>query len=94
MRKILAVVVFLCSAASAYAAEPAKWCSDGYDKPAELAISDSGAVFSVGGKSITLDNEFWRENVTFVEASYAVEGEEHQNEKVVFYQDRVFWPCP
>jgi hypothetical protein len=39
----------LCGAASAYAAEPQKWCSDSYDKPAELIMpSDGPFVFKVG----------------------------------------------
>jgi hypothetical protein len=78
---------------TAYSAPPVKeWCSDGFEKPAELSLSQP-PVFKVGDKIEQLDPEFWPEDVTFATIDYALEGDEHKDEQIVIYQDRVFWPC-
>jgi len=93
MRKLLIVLALLCGAASAHAATAQKWCSDGFDKPAELTLTQA-PVFKVGDKVEALDPEFWPEDVTFATIDYALEGDEHKDEQIVIYKDRVFWPCP
>ena len=89
MRKLMALVVLLCGAASANAAE--RWCSG----ETELLIQAGGPVVKTNGKiTEALDPEFWPEHVTFATIDYASEGEEHKGEKIAIYKDRVFWPCP
>jgi hypothetical protein len=87
----MAIVVLLCGAAGADAAETVKWCSDGQ----ELLILANGPALTVDGKiTERLDPEFWREHVTFVTIDYASEDEEYNNEPIAIYQSRVFGPCP
>jgi hypothetical protein len=52
MQKLLALMAVLTGAASAYAAEPHKWYSNGFDNPATLTLGDDnergepGSIFA------------------------------------------------
>jgi hypothetical protein len=88
-----------CGAASAYAAAPAeKWCSGGYNltnNQAELVMRPDGPVLRLGDKTENLaaGGAIWEEKLIFATIDYAQEGVEYKDQKIVIYQDRVFWPC-
>lgn len=88
MRKLIAIMALLCGAASAYAAEPQKWCSDSYDKPAELIMpSDGPFVFKVGGKTENLfDDDYVLTEDSFIYATieFASEGFEYKKDALIF----------
>lgn len=88
-----------CGAVSVYAAAPAeKWCSGAYDltdRQAELVMLPDGPVLHIGNKTENLaaGGTIWEQKLTFATIDYAVKGVEYKDQKIVIYQDRVFWPC-
>jgi hypothetical protein len=54
-----------------------------------------GPVLHIGSKSedLAADGQPWKEKLTFATIAYSMEGVEYKGEKIVIYQDRVFWPC-
>lgn len=94
MRNLLACLVLLWSAASTCAAEPERWCSVAGDQRAELVFLDSGPIIRVNGKVTEhLDVATWRGHVIFATMNYELGQMAYKDQKVVVYNDRVYWPC-
>jgi hypothetical protein len=79
-----------CKAASPDAAEPQKWCSDSYDKPAQLIISGTVERLIMGGIDVTGDARYWwpPETITPAKISYYSEGREYKDESVLVINDQ------
>jgi hypothetical protein len=91
MRNLLACLVLSCSAASTYAAEPQRWCTESYGFPmAELVILDDGPVIKISGKVIARPH---KEQVIFGTMDFVSHGTMQRDQKVAYYQDHLFWPC-
>ena len=91
-RNLLPCLVLLCSATSSYAAEPQRWCygvGGPSDQRAELVFLDND-VIQMNGK--VLDN-IERESIMIGTMDVKNQGVSYKDQKVVIYQDRVFWPC-
>jgi len=89
MRKVLALVVLLCGAASANAGTgilPVPYCSKGFDKPAVMSVD--GWV-TIGGVPVRDDKP---DEYTF--GVLTPQGKDDTKQLVVIFRDRVFWPCP
>ena len=95
MRNLLTCLVLLCSAANTYAAEPQRWCTDAGGQRAELVFADNGPpVIRIKDKvTETLDEATWRGHVIFGTMDYELGQMSYKDQKVVIYDDRVFWPC-
>lgn len=95
MRKLIALVALLGSAASADAAEPQKWCSDGFDEgPAQLIVGPERSVnddlyLTINGQrvEIRIDHE-----PDMTEGWFSEDGSGHR-QRVWIVHSRVFWPC-
>jgi hypothetical protein len=95
MRKLLAVVVLLCGAVSADAAEPQKWCSEGFDKPAVIT-ADYRVIIGGVTQNEAQDMDPQRADITILG-----EGDDesdpgstaYDKQEVLIFRDRVFWPC-
>lgn len=83
MKTALALVVFVCGAASA-AADTSRYvqpyCSTGFDKPAKISAE---GVVTIGGKAQSGDSQRPAEIIL-------ASGE---RQHVIIFRDRVFWPC-
>ena len=91
MKNLLACLVLLCSATSSYAAEPQRWCTGfGTDQQAELVFLDEGPFIQIDGKVTELPDKW---HVHFATMDYESHGITYRDQKVVIYNDRVFWPC-
>ena len=91
-RNLLCCLVLLCSASSSYAAEPQRWCfgvGGASDQRAELVFLDDG-VIQMNGKVLGIRE---RERVMIGTMDVESTGASYKDQKVVIYQDRVFWPC-
>jgi hypothetical protein len=91
-RNLLCCLVLLCSATSSYAAEPQRWCfgvGGPSDQRAELVFLDDG-VIQMNGKVLEIRE---RERVMIGTMDVESTGASYKDQKVVIYQDRVFWPC-
>lgn len=106
MRTALALVALLAGSASAYAATPEKWCSDGFGKPAVLTMTDAlGYILKIGKKT-----EVFKESgplgtglpgrvvgtgevVYTAELVNAVDPNNPETVQLFIFRDRVFWPC-
>ena len=91
-RNLLACLVLLCSAASSHAAEPQRWCfgvGGPSDQRAELVFLDDG-VIQMNGKVLEIRE---RERVMIGTMDVESTGASYKDQRVVIYQDRVFWPC-
>lgn len=100
MRLALASVALIYGAATCLAKSPTpKYCSYGFDEtgePAELVFFENGPEFRLRGKTTNLaegGNPFWVERVIFGKIDFWNEGTEYRDQKIVLYEDRVFWPC-
>jgi hypothetical protein len=96
MRKILALMALFCGAVSAdAAAQPQEtWCSDGFDRLAELVIS-AGPNFVLkiaGSPDKTLDKE---DDTIYPAIIRNVANDTPPKEyRIWIVRDHVFWPCP
>ena len=93
IRKLLALTVLLCGAASADAAEPWswKWCSK--DGHVFEAIGIAGEVdywVKVDGKIVQRGTP---EDDPATLITHGCESEECAGDNSLVYQHRVFWPC-
>ena len=96
MRKTLAIVALLCGAVSASAAPAKKWCSEGFDKPAEITLEDSMRM-TIGGQQQEFDDAEVSESPNAVRGAdlrLYEEDEPGEKQHVIIFRDRVFWPCP
>ena len=93
MRKLLAVVVLLCGAVGADAAEPHKWCSDGFDGGrAELVSSGNGLALTIGGEPVEIEGDGHEPTVGSAMLTFSDGGK--PTHQIWIFRDRVFWPCP
>lgn len=100
MRAALALAALLAGLASADAAEPQKWCSNGFDKPATLTLADDYAMsLNIGGTVEVFRNPgledglvYWI-NGTPNRLWDAMTHAEDEEIKILLFRDRVFWPC-
>jgi hypothetical protein len=90
MRIALALVVLLGGTASADAAEPQRWCSNGLDTPAELVESSHGFIMKVAGQPDEYPGDSLDAARIFVQA---LEDEEGPEQYVYIVRDCIFWPC-
>jgi hypothetical protein len=96
MQKVLALMVLLfCGAASAdAAAQPQEtWCSDSFDRPAELVIS-AGPNFVLkiaGSPDKTLDKA---DDTIYPAIIRNVSKDSPKEYRIWIVRDHVFWPCP
>jgi hypothetical protein len=91
-RNLLCCLVLLCSVTSSYAAEPQRWCfgvGGPSDQRAELVFLDDG-VIQMNGKDLGIRE---RERVMIGTMDVESTGASYKDQKVVIYEDRVFWPC-
>jgi hypothetical protein len=91
-RNLLCCLVLLCSATSSYAADPQRWCfgvGGPSDQRAELVFLDDG-VIQMNGKDLGIRE---RERVMIGTMDVESTGASYKDQKVVIYEDRVFWPC-
>ena len=98
MRTALAFIVMICGAtgASANLNFPDWWCSEGFDRPAQLVIKWEHAEFRFAefrfnGEILVLG---WDDPAFFAAINYWRDGIQHTDESVIIYRDRVFRPCP
>ena len=87
MRKLLALVALLCGAVSAQAdalAPLTPYCSDGFAKPAVLT---GDGQLTIGGEAQHVECQYFAEVVTYDK------GAETNQQSVMIFRDRVFWPC-
>ena len=92
MRKLIAVMVLLCGAASTEAAEPQKWCSKGFeDGPAELVSTADDLVLTIGGKPVEIEGDGHEPAITTALLAFS-EGAT-PSYLVWIYKDRIFRPC-
>ena len=89
MRKLLALMVLLCGAASAHAAETLMWCSEG----AQLSPSqeDDGWILKVEGKPDERLNG--RHDITGADLILHDESTEQRQNDLVYTRGRIFRPC-
>ncbi len=106
MRKLMALVVLLCGAASADAADSvSSWCSAGFDAPAILT-NNQGFVLKVGNKTERLgdgrsfgtgmNGRVFPNGDLLSTAEFAAASGPNGPEEVIpilLFRDRVFWPC-
>jgi hypothetical protein len=97
MKNLMAIVALLGGLAGADAAEPQRWCSDGFDKPAELIEVEGWPNFVLkveGRPDEPLNTDH---NSPLNSASVRIHGEadeaEEETQEIWIFRDRVFWPC-
>ena len=94
MRIGSALTALMCGVVSSYAAasHPEKWCSNGFDKPAELSQRGHELFLTIGGKRVeTIDIENGDVRYATLMASHGMENYPQQD--ILILRDRVFWPC-
>ncbi|QIG49002.1 hypothetical protein G5V57_15500 [Nordella sp. HKS 07] len=94
VRNLFVCLALLYSAASIYAAEPQRWCTDAGGQRAELVFADDGPPIIKIKDKVTerLDEATWRGHVIFGTMDYELGEMSYEDQKVVIYDDRVFWP--
>jgi hypothetical protein len=79
-----------------FTVKPERWCSDGFDTPAELISDEPGHyLLKIPGQP---DVPMWNDDLgPFLWASLRAHGEGDKTEEttveVVIYRDRIFWLC-
>lgn len=89
-----ALAALICGVVSSYAAasHPEKWCTNGFDKPAELSPRGHELFLTIGGKRVeTIDIENGGVRYATLMASQGIENYPQQD--IVILRDRIFWPC-